>query len=131
MSYPNFLLSPYVSTLIIGKPLNIVQVFHAIGVDPQTGNWAFQDMNHDGRLSQTSSTQPGDTYPITLNPKFMGGMGMDFGYKSLQLSLFFVARVQKGQNGLAAIGNGAGSVGNQPAQIYGARNGSSQGILHR
>jgi TonB-linked SusC/RagA family outer membrane protein len=100
VSYPNFNLSPYVSTLIIGQPLNIYRVLHLTGVDPQTGQYTYQDVNHDGTITWNPGQIPDDSHPVTYVPKFFGGAGMNFSYKNLTLFLFFNYKKQIGTNGL-------------------------------
>ncbi|HVW94366.1 MAG TPA: SusC/RagA family TonB-linked outer membrane protein [Mucilaginibacter sp.] len=112
VSYPNFALSPYYNTLIIGQPLNILKVWHLTGVDPQNGQYMVQDINHDGQISQA------DTYPLNLSPKFIGGFGINLTYQSFGLNLFFAIKQQTGQNALSQIAN-PGSIGNLPASMVG------------
>ncbi len=74
---------------MIGQPLNISKKFHFTGVDPQTGEYTFQDLNKDGQITRSTTGEEDDTYAVNLTPKFFGGLGMNFGYKNLKLSLFF------------------------------------------
>lgn len=98
VSYPNFNLSPYVGSLIVGKPLNISKLYHFVGVNPLTGQYAFEDKNHDGKITHTYDGLPDDTYAVNLSPKFFGGIGSLFSYKSFQLSVFFNFKKQVGIN---------------------------------
>ncbi len=70
ISYPNFELSPYFGTLVIGRPLNIVKLLHFTGVDPQTGQYTFEDRNKDGQIS-FDYTDKDDSYAFNNNPKFL------------------------------------------------------------
>jgi len=102
VSYPDFNLSPYVGTFIVGKPLNIVRRLHFIGVDPQTGQYAFYDKNHDGIITiDYSGKNSDDTYVLDMSPKFFGGLGVNMGYESFQLSLFFNFKKQIGFNAIS------------------------------
>jgi len=115
IAYPNFELSPYVGQLEVGQPLNIVKLLHYTGVDPQTGLYTFVDKGHDGQLS----TDPGptdDRYIYNLSPKFLGGLGMNFSYKTLQFSLFFNIKKQLGINAIKQ-GNLPGGKANQPVGV--------------
>jgi len=119
IAYPNFTLSPYVGTYSIGQPLNIVQVLHVTGVDPQTGHYTFEDKNHDGVITYRPGHTPDDSYVINLNPKFFGGLGMDFSYQTIQLSLFFNIKKQIGRNAFESFLIPPGSVNfNQPNSIF-------------
>ncbi len=119
VSYPNFALSPYVSTLVVGQPLNIIRIVHLSGVDPQTGQYTFEDKNHDGLISRSTSGTPTDDYVKSLAPQFFGGIGMNFVYKGIQLSLFFNVKEQTGRNAFVQTAGSAGKLGNQPAEIIG------------
>ena len=50
VSYPNFSQSPYVGSLVVGQPLNIDRLLKFTGVDPQTGQYAYYDRNHNGEV---------------------------------------------------------------------------------
>ncbi len=122
VDYPNFALSPYLGNYIIGQPLNIVKLLHYTGVDPQTGLYTFEDRNHDGQISVNHSnlSLSDDGFVQNLAPKFFGGLGMNFSYKNLNLSLFFNFKKQVGSNSLYQIYYGAGTQGiNEPAALIG------------
>jgi TonB-linked SusC/RagA family outer membrane protein len=117
VSYPNLALSPYASYYQVGKPLNLVYLLHYTGVDPQTGQYTFEDKNHDGVIS----TNPGptdDRFIHNLSPKFFGGFGTDFTFRQLQLSVFFVYKSQIGQNAVSQ-GSSPGLPYNQPIEVLG------------
>lgn len=124
IAYPNLELSPYGSRLKIGKSLNTMYVLHLLGVDPRTGQYSYEDRNHDGIINPGSSGNfsPGTgtddrTVAIDLNPAYTGGIGTNLGYKNYRLSLFGDFRKQKGLNALFT-GNAPGSFGNIPLEIY-------------
>jgi TonB-linked SusC/RagA family outer membrane protein len=99
ISYPNLAQSPFVNTYIIGYTLNFVRLLHYVGVDPQTGQYAYEDRNHDGVIS----TNPGptdDRAPYNTNPKYFGGLNNTFTYKNFQLSFFIYFKKQIGENAL-------------------------------
>ena len=118
VAYPNFELSPYVGQYVIGQPLNIIRLLHYTGVDPQTGQYTFYDKNHNGQVNiDYSGRTPDDRYVYNLNPKFFGGLGMNFSYRSLQLSLFFNIVKQIGINAIDQ-GNDPGALNsNQPKGV--------------
>lgn len=102
ISYPNFELSPYVGTLIVGQPLNIRRVYHYLGVNPLNGQYMFEDKDHDGQIRKNNAGKPDDAYAIDMSPKFFGGFGTSFNYKSLSLGLVFSFRKQDGVTGYVA-----------------------------
>lgn len=53
------------------------------GVDPETGNLIYKDLNNDGVITSADRTFIGDP-----NPKFTYGMTNSFSYKGFDLSLF-------------------------------------------
>jgi TonB-linked SusC/RagA family outer membrane protein len=118
VAYPDLAESPYLGIYTIGKPLNMVYLLHYTGVDPQTGQYSFEDKNHDGEISYRSGHLNDDSYIYSLTPKFFGGVGMNFSYKTLQLSLFFNVKDQIGKNALAT-GLYPGKLQNQPTSILG------------
>ncbi|HSZ34133.1 MAG TPA: SusC/RagA family TonB-linked outer membrane protein [Puia sp.] len=101
VSYPDFSQSPYVGLYHIGKPLNIQNALHYLGVDPQTGQYAFLDKNHDGVITYAPGYPNDDTHVINLTPKFFGGLWMTFLYKSLRLDVTFNIKEQLGTNAFA------------------------------
>ena len=101
VAYPDFSQSPYFSgpgALKIGQPLNMVYKLHYIGVDPQTGQYAYQDLNHDGIISFDPGYPDNDARIVNLTPRFFGGLGTDLSFGALKLSLFFNIKDQLGRN---------------------------------
>ena len=123
VSYTDFAQSPYAygsGALKIGQPLNITNVLHYIGINPQTGLYSFLDKNHDGQIIWNPGYLNDDSYPLDLAPKFFGGVGMNFAYRSLSVNVFFNFKNQIGKNGLENTGNAPGVLNtNQPAIILG------------
>ncbi len=72
IAYPNIEQSPYATTLIVGKPLNIAYFLRYTGVDAQTGEYTFEDKNHDDQI--TYNPPDDDTYIVDLTPGFLGGL---------------------------------------------------------
>lgn len=117
LSYPNLAASPYASVYKIGKPLNIAYFLHYTGVDPLTGQYNFQDRNHDGQTTIDYSN-PGiadDRYIYELAPKYTGGFEHKFRYKRLELTAFFYFKKQLGNNAYA--GNIPGTMSNMPTAV--------------
>ena len=119
LSYPNLTQSPYADLLKIGQPLNITYQLHYKGVDPLTGQYAFEDRNHDGAITVDYSVVPGtnddDRFQINLTPKYFGGFGNTFEYKNLAVTLFFYFKKQMGTN--AFTGEEPGIMKNQSVEI--------------
>lgn len=67
----------------VGRPLSGFYGYISDGVDPETGNLIYRDLNGDGRISSTDRTYIGDP-----NPDFTFGMTNSFAWKDLSLSIF-------------------------------------------
>ncbi|WP_297891774.1 TonB-dependent receptor [uncultured Capnocytophaga sp.] len=67
-----------------GQPLGKFWGLISEGVDPQTGDIKYKDLNGDGRISVSDKTYIGDP-----NPDFTFGLTNDFSYKNFTLSVFF------------------------------------------
>ncbi|SHF65144.1 TonB-linked outer membrane protein, SusC/RagA family [Pedobacter caeni] len=103
LSYPNILQSPYAKQYLVGQSINMNYLLHYIGVDPLTGQYVFEDYNHDGQIGNDGL--PGTGYSdrniaLSLDPKFSGGIGSEFQYKDWQFSFFFQYRNQMARNPL-------------------------------
>ncbi|EHQ24611.1 SusC/RagA family TonB-linked outer membrane protein [Mucilaginibacter paludis] len=117
ISYPNLQLSPYANKYIIGKSLNIVRRLHFTGVDPQTGQYTFEDKNHDGAITYDYSGKTSDdSYILDLSPKYSGGVGTNFNYNGIQLGLFFSYRKQVGVSSAYGVNPGLLNL-NQPVSV--------------
>lgn len=120
LAYPNIDQSAYAGSLVVGKPLNMTKLLHFTGVDPQSGSYTFEDRNKNRQIDvDYSGKTPDDRFIYDLDPKFFGGLGMNFGYKNCQLSLFFVIKKQIGNNAYIVSGSNAGNAQNQPSEIIG------------
>ena len=67
-----------------GRSLGGFFGYIADGVDPETGDMIYRDMNGDGRISPTDRTFIGDP-----NPDFIFGLTNNVGYKGFNLNVFF------------------------------------------
>ena len=119
LSYPNLAQSPYANAYIIGSTLNFERLLHYQGVDPQTGQYAYQDKSHNGLIS----VNPGptdDRYVHDINPLYYGGLTNTITYKSFQLSFFVYFKQQVGRNALAIGSSNLGTFNNNgPALVFG------------
>jgi len=69
-----------------GYPLGAFYLIHWEGVDPETGNSSYTDINADGVINS------GDMQPIrdkTPWPDYFGGVGNSFSWKGFDLNIFF------------------------------------------
>jgi len=104
LAFPGLAQSPYASTFTIGEPLNMVRVLHYTGVDPLTGQYTFEDKNHDGKISLNYNNGNNDLYNKDLSIPFDGGFTTEFRYKSFEASLFFNFRKQQLRNAIYTSG---------------------------
>ena len=112
LSFPDLKGSSYQSQFVIGQPLNIVKVFHYIGLDPQTGTYQFEDLNGDGLLSANDDRG----FVKELNPKFYGGLQNQLKYGAVQLDFLF--QFVKQENYTEAFGTVLpGTMSNQRASF--------------
>lgn len=98
LAFPNLESSTFTNRYIIGQPLTMVRLYHALGVDPDTGLYQFEDYNNDGNLSSLDDKQ----WIADFAPKFYGGFGNNLKYKNISLDIFFQFKKQKGYNYLAS-----------------------------
>ena len=84
LKFPGLANSPYSTSFQIGKTLNNAVVFNYTGVDKQTGLPTFTDVDKDGQISYPNDV----TTLVSLDPKFYGGIGNTFVYKSVSLDVF-------------------------------------------
>src|SRR5690606_14729928 len=66
-----------------GRPLGGFFGYISDGVDPETGELIYRDLNTDGVISSSDRTYIGDP-----NPKFTYGMTNNFSWKNFDLSIF-------------------------------------------
>lgn len=88
--------STFASRFIIGKPLTIVNLYNALGVDPETGIYKFEDYNNDDAISRTEDRQ----WVEDFAPKFYGGLGNTLNFKNVSFNFFFQFKKQKAFNNL-------------------------------
>ncbi|HZY37577.1 MAG TPA: SusC/RagA family TonB-linked outer membrane protein [Mucilaginibacter sp.] len=115
LSFPGLSESPYANLYIVGQPLDITRLLHYTGIDPLTGQYVFQDKNHNGVVDPTYNNFD-DSSPVDLEVKCDGGFGTDVKIKNFTLNAFFRFRVQT----LPSIIKGVpspGSIGNEPTIV--------------
>lgn len=67
-----------------GEPIGIFYSYESLGVDPSTGDIVYADKNFDGEITTADRTKVGNPHP-----QFIGGITNTFGYKGIDLSIFF------------------------------------------
>lgn len=66
-----------------GQPLGMFWGYISEGVDPETGDLVYRDVNEDGKVNLSDKTYIGDP-----NPSFTYGMTNNFSYRGFMLILF-------------------------------------------
>ena len=67
-----------------GRPLGGFYGYISDGVDPETGNLIYRDLNEDGKISTSDRTYIGDP-----NPDWMASLGIDVSWRRFDFSIFF------------------------------------------
>lgn len=79
--------SDYINEAVVrnepGRALGGFYGYISDGVDPETGDMIYRDLNGDGKISSSDRTYIGDP-----NPDFTYGMTNTFSYKGFNLSIF-------------------------------------------
>lgn len=96
VSFDNLETSTFANRYVIGEPLTIVKLYHALGVNPETGIYEFEDYNGDGKIGRWEDRQ----WIEDLAPQFYGGLGNTFNYGNLTLDVFFQFKKQRAYNTL-------------------------------
>ena len=117
LSYPDFDQSPYKSRFRIGQPLNLQRLLHFTGIDPQSGDYSFEDINRDGSITiDFTGNTVDDRGFIDMTPRYEAGLTTDLTFRQWSLSVLFYHRKQKGFNALVGAEQ-PGSRTNQPASV--------------
>lgn len=72
-----------VSRVAVGQPIGEFYVLHFQGVDPQTGDAMYKDVNGDGEITADDRVYAGNP-----QPKYFGGLRNTFGWKGFSLNTF-------------------------------------------
>ncbi|MEJ0103411.1 MAG: TonB-dependent receptor [Bacteroidota bacterium] len=67
-----------------GKPLYSFWMYNQVGVNPQTGDIIYEDVDKNGSITVADRYLVANTWP-----KFFGGLTNDLRYKNFDLSIFF------------------------------------------
>lgn len=113
VSFPDLETSSYQTAYVEGESLTVRRGYEFLGVDPQTGIFAFNDRNQDGQLTDEDRIVFGD-----LDPDYFGGITNVLQYKDLTVSFFFQFVKQQGMNYLeAAYSHVPGTMLNFPSAL--------------
>ena len=93
LEFPGLASSSYASTYIVGQPVSARMKYHLLGVDPATGLYQFEDADRSGTINSADRISI-----VKTDPKFYGGFLNSFGFKGIQLDVFFDFRKQTGEN---------------------------------
>lgn len=104
VDYPNIDGSAYSNTYKVGEPLSILKKYRSLGVDQQTGLYAFEDVDNDGTLSTTIDTQ----FSKAISAEYFGGFENSISYGSFEFLFFFQFVKQTGQSYLATTSSPPG-----------------------
>jgi TonB-linked SusC/RagA family outer membrane protein len=119
IAFNNLEQSSYASgsnALIIGKSINIIHVFHYLGVDPKNG--LYQVADKQGIATSDPNYNTDRTVTIDLNPKYYGGISNNLRYKDISLDFLFTFSMIVAQN--YKFGRFPGGLSNQPLSIINA-----------
>lgn len=123
-SFPGIESTPYFSQYKVGQSVDMVYLYHYLGVNPLTGEYEFEDYNGDWKISGYTTPVPttgdDDRYVVVNRlPEFFGGMHIDGRYRLLNFGLGFSYKKQMGQNIYAGkvFSNGTFNT-NIPAEFY-------------
>jgi len=105
ISFPNLASSSYANQYVVGQPLSIVQKLHFAGVNRNTGEPMFEDVNKDGTISPYTSSynsQKGDLVIAGKTaPDWYAGFSNSLTFRGFQLDIFLQYVNQQGYNTLA------------------------------
>ncbi|WP_243349320.1 TonB-dependent receptor [Parabacteroides sp. FAFU027] len=76
--------SEYAVRMTEGKPLGMFWGYVSEGVDPETGDIKYKDLDGNGKITSSDKTYIGNP-----NPKFTYGLTNNFSYKGFNLNVFF------------------------------------------
>lgn len=92
--------------------MKIIKLYHALGVNAETGLYQFEDYSGNGTIGGMEDKH----WIEDLSPKYYGGLGNTFIYKNLTLDCFFQFKRQKGYNNLY-YGASVGFIENKPVSF--------------
>lgn len=118
LSFPNLAQSSFASRYVVGQPLNIVKVYHMIGVNDATGLYQFTDIKGNPTYKPSGTTDK--TSIVNLTPQYTAGFSNTIRYAGLTLDVFFQFTKQTGKNLFGAYPAEAGTMYNVPTAFLDA-----------
>jgi TonB-linked SusC/RagA family outer membrane protein len=113
VAFPNQQNSSYATTYIIGKSISTNKLYHALGVNPETGIYQFADRN--GNPTSTPDFNTDAVVLVDRAQQYFGGLSNTFRYKDLSLDVLFQFVKQIGENNY--FGLMPGFYFNQPVSV--------------
>lgn len=110
--FPGIENTDYNTTNEVGKSLYIDRSYRYLGLDAAKGIYLFEDKNKDGNLNPVNDYQS----IVERSQKYYGGLQNTFGYKGLELTVFFQFVKQTGHSYMRYFGT-PGFMGNQPVNV--------------
>ncbi|MEL1254124.1 SusC/RagA family TonB-linked outer membrane protein [Flavobacterium sp. DGU38] len=115
-AFPNLEDYPsYQYNYVVGKPTNVVFLLKSKGVNPDNGEYIFEDLNNDGVIDGNPGSQ--DMYAVDLTPEFYGGFQNTLEYKNLELSFLFSFKKHRGFYGISNNETPGTALVNQPVTV--------------
>jgi TonB-linked SusC/RagA family outer membrane protein len=113
LAFPGLATSSYAGLYVVGQPVTVINRLKYTGVDPQTGLYTFQDLNHDGQLTSADYQVEGNR-----GPKYYGGLTNSFQVGRFGLDFLLEFKKQTGYNYLnQSYYTMPGNVYNQPQLV--------------
>ncbi|MET7000359.1 SusC/RagA family TonB-linked outer membrane protein [Chitinophaga defluvii] len=109
VEFPGLENTSYATRYIIGQPLSVEQGYRFLGVNPQTGVYEFEDLNHDGKYNSLDYIVLG-----SADPKYYGGVNNTITFKGFQLDFLFQFVKQLGSHPIYSRSSNNGAIGNLP-----------------
>jgi TonB-linked SusC/RagA family outer membrane protein len=100
------------SSYIIGKPLNVSQLYHFQGINSTTGVAMYEDKDGSGSI-----TSAGDRYVMPMGNPYYGGLSNTVLYKNFQLDVTFQFNHRKGRTNLFPSSVPVGGLSNQNTAV--------------
>ncbi|MBC9929123.1 TonB-dependent receptor [Chitinophaga qingshengii] len=88
MNYSSYYPGGPMGFVVMGRPTGMLQLYNALGIDSQTGDVIYEDVNKDGVINQADMI-----YVPTAQPKFSGGFNFDASWKGFSASAQFIYTV--------------------------------------
>ncbi|WP_443938525.1 TonB-dependent receptor [Pedobacter sp. MW01-1-1] len=83
VEFPDLEKSFYASSYVVGEPINLIRLYHYLGVNPSTGAAMYEDRDGNGSITTA------DRYIADQGTPFFGGFNNTFTYKGFELGIFF------------------------------------------